>query len=124
MNSDTISNVKNMIGYNSRSLVLATDKNYTLFLKRFSFVGNTKVWCENNSLVVNAVCTTNFIDNLSDHNKYFSAYDDNMIYLTDYQKSIITTTLNNSNKTFAGISFNFIDPIIYKYAILVYLKVD
>jgi hypothetical protein len=124
MNSDTISNIRNMIGYNSRSLVLATDKNYTLFLKRFSFVGNTKVWCENNSLVVNAVCTTNFIDNLSDYNKYFSAYDDNMIYLTDYQKSIITTTLNNSNKTFAGISFNFIDPIIYKYAILVYLKVD
>jgi hypothetical protein len=124
MESDTVSNIKNMIGYNSRSLVLASDKNYTLFLKRFSFVGNTKVWCENNSLVVNAVCITNFIDNISDYTKYFSAYDDNIVYLSDYQKSIIKTTLNNSNKTFAGISFNFIDPIIYKYAILVYLKVD
>lgn len=124
MESDTVSNIKNMIGYNSRSLVLASDQNYTLFLKRFSFVGNTKVWCENNSLVVNAVCITNFIDNISDYTKYFSAYDDNIVYLSDYQKSIIKTTLNNSNKTFAGISFNFIDPIIYKYAILVYLKVD
>jgi hypothetical protein len=122
--SDTIYNIKNMIGYNSRSLVLATEQNYTLFLKRFSFVGNSKVWCDNNSLVVNAVCTTNFVDNITDYEDYFSAYDNNNILLSDYQKSIVKETLNNSNKTFAGISFNFIDPIIYRYSIICYIKVS
>ena len=122
--SDTVYNIKNMIGYNSRSLVLANEQNYTLFLKRFSFVGNSKVWIDNNSLVVNAVCTKNFLDKINNYEDYFSAYDNNNILLNDYQKTIIKDTLNNSNKTFAGISFNFIDPIIYKYAIILYLKVN
>ncbi len=122
--SDTISNIKSMIGYNSRSLVLASEQNYTLFLKRFSFVGNSRIWCDNNSLVVNAVCTSNFANNINNYEDYYSAYDNNKILLSDYQKSIIKTTLNNSNKTFAGISFNFIDPIIYKYGIIIYLKIN
>jgi hypothetical protein len=122
--ADTIYNIKNMIGYNSRSLVLATEQNYTLFLKRFSFVGNSKVWIDNNSLIVNAVCTKNLDDKIKDFTTYFSAVDNNDILLSDYQKSIIKDTLNKSNKTFAGISFNFIDPIIYKYGIIIYLKVN
>lgn len=122
--SDTVYNIKNMIGYNSRSLVLATEQNYILFLKRFSFIGNSKVWIDNNSLIVNAVCTSNFANNIKDYNEYFSANDENKVLLTDYQKSIVKETLNNSNKTFAGISFNFIDPIIYKYGIIIYLKVN
>ena len=32
--------------------------------------------------------------------------------------------LKNSNNTFAGVSIKFVDPIIYKYAIICYVKVD
>jgi hypothetical protein len=37
---------------------------------------------------------------------------------------MILTSLNNSNKTYAGVSLNFINPIIYKYAIICYVKVN
>ena len=37
--SETTAHVKEMIGYNSRSLVLADAKNYKIFLNKFSFVG-------------------------------------------------------------------------------------
>lgn len=119
--SDTIEVVKKMIGYNSRSLVLANENNFKLFFKRFSFIGQTNIWCENNSLEVNAICLTNY-KNTSDYNEYLNAYDNNKILLSNYQKQMIKDTLNNSNKAFAGVSLNFIDPIIYKYGIICYVK--
>ena len=121
--ADSIDTVRKMIGYTSRSLVLANEDNYKLFLKRFSFIGQSNIWCENNSLIVNAVCTTNFKNDIADYNEYFSAADNNKILLSDYQKEMVVSAINNSNKTYAGVTLNFVDPIIYKYAILMYLKV-
>lgn len=122
--SDTIENVRQMIGYNSRSLVLANEDNFKLFLKRFSFIGQTNIWCENNSLVVNAVCLNNFKNNINTYDDYFAASSNNKLLLTDYQKEMVTTTLDNSNKTYAGITLNFVDPIVYKYSIISYIKIS
>lgn len=113
-NSETIEVVRNMVGYNSRSLVLANENNFRLFFRRFSFVGQTNIWCEKNSLVVNAVCLSNYKHEKISYTDYFNAYSNGKLLLTQAQKDMIITTLNNSNKTFAGVTLNFIDPIIYK----------
>lgn len=120
---DTTVDIRNMIGYNSRSLVLANENNYKLFFKRFSFIGYSNIWSENNSLVVNAVCLSNYKDHINDYNDYFNLTKKQLL-LTEYQKEMIKTTLNNSNKTYAGVSLNFVDPIIYKYGIICYVKLN
>lgn len=122
-NSETIADVKKMIGYNSRSNVLASIDNYRLFLKRFSFIGNFNIWAENNSniLCINAINNTlNNINNISD----YETIREKDLLLTELQKQNVLTVLKNSNNTFAGISIKFVDPIIYKYAIICYVKVD
>lgn len=122
-NPDTTDDIRHMIGYNSRSLVLANENNYKLFFKRFSFIGYNNVWSESNSLIVNAVCLTNYKDNIKEYNDYFNI-NTNSLLLSEYQKEMILNSLNSSNKTYAGVSLNFIDPIIYKYAIICYVKVN
>ena len=120
-NADTIEDVKKMIGYNSRSNVLASIDNYILFLKHFSFLGNFNIWAENNSntLVINGI--TNILNNIKDINDYENI-NTNDLLLSDEQKSNIITVLKNSENTFTGINITFIDPIICKYAILHYVK--
>lgn len=122
-NADSLEVVKSMVGANSRSLVIASEDNFKLFFKRFSFIGQGNIWCEDNSLTVNAVCTSNFKD-ITDYNEYFDAANNGKILLTADQKSMIKETLNKSNKAFAGINLKFEDPIIRKYALIIYVKVD
>ena len=122
-NSDSVSTVRSMIGYNSRSNVLASIDNYILFLKHFSFLGNFNVWSEENSstLIINGI--TNRLNNITDLKEYEEVIDSELI-LSDQQKQNILTVLNNSNNTFAGININFVDPIIYQYAIVAYVKLE
>lgn len=120
--SDTIDNVRKMIGYNSRSLVLASENNFKLFLNRFSFVGQSNIWADENSLDINAVCLSDFKRNLTSYSDYFNAADSNKLLLTDYQKSIITSSLDASKNVFGGTTFKFLDPIIYKFAAIILIK--
>lgn len=122
-NSDSVSTVRSMIGYNSRSNVLASIDNYILFLKHFSFLGNFNVWSEENSstLMINGI--TNRLNNITDLKEYEEVISSELI-LSDQQKQNILTVLNNSNNTFAGININFVDPIIYQYAIVAYVKLE
>lgn len=122
-NSDTIYDVKKMIGYNSRSNVLASIDNYILFLKHFSFLGNFNIWTENNSntLIINGI--TNVLNNIKDINDY-KAINDKDIYLSDDQKANIMTVLEKSSNTFAGVNISFVDPIIYKYSVMYYVQLE
>ena len=120
--SDTIADIRQMIGYNSRSLVLASENNFKLFLKRFSFIGQSNIWCEENSLVVNATCLADVSDKLTSNSDYFTLQESDLL-LTNKQKEMVIDTLENSNKAYAGITLNFIDPIIRKYAIIAYIKI-
>lgn len=119
-NSDTISDVRRMVGYNSRSNVLASIDNYRLFLKHFSFIGNFNIWSEPNS---NTLCINAINNKLSSLTPDDTVKDSDLL-LSETQKEQIITVLKNSNSTFAGISIKFVDPIIYKYAILCYVKID
>lgn len=122
-NSDSIAFIKNMIGSNSRSLVLANEKNYKLFFKRFSFIGYINCWSEANSMIINTSCLQNIKNKIQNIDDYYNL-DTSDLILTDEQKDMVINTLENSNRAFAGVSIQFKDPVIRKFAFITYIKTD
>lgn len=122
-NSDSANFIKTVIGYNSRSLVLASEDNFKLFFRRFSFIGYVNCWSEHNSMCVTATCLSNKAREVSGVDEYYDL-DPKTLLLSENQKEMITETLSNSKKTFAGVTLKFQDPIIRRYAIICYVKID
>ena len=121
--SDNTAFVRSMVGYNSRSLVLASENNFKLFFKRFSFVGYVNCWSEKNSMCITATCLRNINEEIKTVDDYYNM-DTNNLLLTDGQKEMIQTTLKNSKKAFAGVTMKFQDPVIRRFSIICYAKVD
>lgn len=122
INEDSIETIRQMIGYNSRSLVLATEENFKLFFKRFSFIGRVNCWSEENSMYIIAACLSDKIINASTVDKYLNL-NINDLYISEEQKEQVITTLANSNRTFAGVTIKFINPIIRRFAIVCFIKI-
>jgi len=121
--SDTIDFIRNMVGTNSRSLVLASEDNFNLFFKRFSFIGYTNCWSDPNTMFINVICLSNVKNNIKDIEDYYNMNISDML-LNNNQKNMITNTLENSKKSFAGITLRFKDPIIRQFAFICYVKID
>ena len=121
--SDTIEFIRNMVGSNSRSLVLASEDNFNLFFKRFSFIGYTNCWTDANTMFMNVICLSNIKNEIKDIEDYYNLKVDDML-LNDNQKSMIINTLENSKKTFAGLTLRFRNPVIRQFAFICYVKVD
>ncbi len=119
--ADSIDLVKSMVGYNSRSLVLASEESIVQFLKRFSFVGRTSVYTEPSSMTVTVGCLTNAVGKLAEPADYLEL-DSKDLLLTDSQKEMISTAIANSNKVFGGMKFEFLDPVIRNYCAVCYVK--
>lgn len=119
--SETAIKVKEMIGYNSRALVLADPKNYKMMLNRFSFVGYNRTWAEEGSLLVNSLVLKNYKNLVSGGNDYFNLSMKDFV-LSDQQKKSVETYIANSGQQLAGVSYRIIDPEICRYAVYVYLK--
>lgn len=122
-NADSIDTVKEAVGKDSQTNTYVTPEHYELFLSRFSFVGWCTVFSDASSLSITGCCLRGVNSSSSNPSEYFNTKASNL-YLTDHEKSIVTETLNNSNKAFAGINFELIDPIIRKYAAIVYVKLE
>lgn len=120
-NSEDIEVVRNMIGLNSRSLVLADPKNYKQYLNRFSFCGYNRTWSEQGSLIVNSLILANFKIKMSDGLDYFNLKEQDF-FLSSQQKQSIVTHINNTGQQIAGAVFNVFDPEIVKYAMYLYVK--
>lgn len=123
VNSDSIDFIRSTIGSNSRSNVIASEDNFNLFFKKFSFIGMSNCWSEPNSMTVTATCLSDAIKSIKNIDDYYNL-DTSKLLLDDSQKIMIQETLENSKKAFAGITLNFKDPIIRKFAVMVYVKVD
>ena len=119
--SETAAQVREMIGYNSRALVLADPKNYKVFLNRFSFVGYNRTWSDEGSLVVNSIILKNYKQILERGSDYFNLKMSDL-FLSEAQKSSIKNCIANSGQQLAGVTYNIIEPEICKYAVYVYLK--
>lgn len=121
--SDKTDFVKEMIGYNSRAMVLADEKNYKLYLNRISFVGWNHTWSEEGSLVVNSIILKNYKNQMENGDEYFNLKEKDFI-LSDEQKKSIQTSIKNSGTQLAGTVLNIFDPKLVKYAVYVYIKMN
>lgn len=120
-NSESIEQVRKMIGFNSRALVLASPEHYKTLLNRFSFCGYNRTWSEKGSLVVNSLIIKNYKLLLNEHTTYFDLTASDF-KLSDQQKTSIINYVNNSGNQLAGVTYNIFDPELYKYALYVYIK--
>ena len=121
-NADSIGFIRNMIGMNSRSLIYSTSDNMKLFLSRFSFIGynNCYTTLSNNKIYIIALQN---VENLYTQDKsIYYTLDNKDLFLTEDQKNMIISTLNNSKHTIAGFNVEFVNPIIRKYSIICYIK--
>lgn len=119
-NSESVEQVQMMIGYNSRSLVLASSENYKYLISRYSFVGYNRTWSETGSLIVNTLALKNYASLLEDGLDYFSLSESDFL-LTDSQKESIYTSIQNSGSQLAGSVYQIIDPELWKYALFLYI---
>lgn len=119
--ADNKSLVRQMIGMNSRSLVLTSPEQYKAFINRFSFCGYNRTWSEKGSLVVHSMILKNFKQNLSSGLEYFNMTEKDLL-LTENQKTSILNCIENSGMQFGGVSYNIINPTICKYAMHVCIK--
>lgn len=121
-NSESINQVKHMIGLNSRSLVLSSAENYKSFINRFSFCGYSKTWSEKGSLIVNSIIIKNYKKLLSESKDYFNLTE-NDFYLSEAQKASIINYIKTTGSQYVGTTYNIVDPKLCKYAIYMYVKV-
>lgn len=119
--ADTIETITKMIGYNSRSLVFATTENFQLYLKRFSFIGKVKCWSHENTMQIVVSCLSNKIAEVQNTNEYLSLTKSDLLLNND-QKEQILVSLRESNRLFGGLSLEFRDPIIWRYAVICIIK--
>ena len=119
--SESAQKVKEMIGYNSRALVLADPKNYKIFLNRFSFVGYNRTWSEEGSLIVNSIVLRNYKQILERGSDYFNLNKSDL-FLSEAQKQSVKNCIANSGQQLAGVTYNIINPEVCRYAAYVYLK--
>lgn len=119
--SESMDRVREMIGYNSRSLVLSDVKNYKQYFSRFSFVGYNRTWSEPGSLTINSLIIKNYKNSLSEGKDYFNLSESDFI-LSDVQKRSIVESISKSGQQLVGTTINIFDPVITKYAVYIYLK--
>jgi hypothetical protein len=119
--SENTEQTRQMIGLNSRSLVLADAKNYKQLFQQFSFVGYNRVWSEPGSMIINALIMKNYKQNISQGKEYFNLQEQDFL-LTENQKNSIYSYITNSGQQLAGTIFNIMEPTIRKYAMYVFIK--
>lgn len=119
-NSESIDQVRQMIGLNSRSLVLASSNNYKNLIDKFSFCGYNRTWSDSGSLHINSLIIKDYSMNLENGVDYFKLNENDFI-LTDLQKQSIKSYIENSGNQMAGTTYNIIDPSIWKYSLYIYV---
>lgn len=120
-NSESINQVRHMIGLNSRSLVLASPNNYKNLINKFSFCGYNRTWSDPGSMVIKSMIIKNYSLNLENGLNYFDLKESDFI-LSESQKNSIIKCVEQSGNQIAGVTYNIIDPEICKYALYVYVK--
>ena len=122
-NADNIEFVRNMIGKNSKSLVYGDIDSIKVFLKRFSFIGYTNAYLGLQNNIIYVIALQNFNNLNKEHYDYFKL-NDNELLLDENQKNMIIETINNSNHMLGGFKIQFVEPIIRKYSIVTYVKIN
>lgn len=120
-NSETLEHARQMIGLNSRSLVLASPENYKALISHFGFCGYNRTWSDSNSLIVNSIILKNYKNDVATGNDYFNLTE-NDFKLSDFQKQTIYNYIRNNGGQLATTSYNIYDPELCKYAMHVFIS--
>lgn len=120
-NAEDIKQVREMIGFNSRSLVLAHPDNYHRFLSHYSFVGYNRTWCEPGSMVIRSLVMRNYKQHMNTGSDYFSLKESDF-HLTDQQKDGIKNAIEASGSQLAGSIYDICDMDLAKYALFIYVN--
>ena len=119
-NSETVQHMREMIGLNSRSLVLATPDNYKVFISRFGFCGYNRTWSDPNSMVVNSLIIKNYKNDIASGSDYFKLSENDFI-LSDLQKKSIYNYIESEGNQLVAIKYNIFDPELCKYSMHVFV---
>ena len=120
-NSESISQIRQMIGFNSRSLVLSDSNAYKAFLNKFSFVGYNRTWSEPGQLQVHSLVMRNYKQYCQQGSDYFKLRED-QFNLSKIQKDSIQNAIIASGAQLAGTQYNILDIDLCKYALYIYIK--
>lgn len=120
-NSESINQIRQMIGFNSRSLILSDSNAYRAFLNKFSFVGYNRTWSEPGQLQVNSLVMRNYKQYCTQGSDYFNLRED-QFSLTRIQKDSIQNAIMVSGSQLAGTQYNILDVELCKYSLYVYIK--
>ena len=120
-NSETMQHMREMIGLNSRSLVLANPDNYKVLINRFGFCGYNRTWSDANSMVVNSLIIKNYKNEVATGNDYFKLTEKDF-YLSAAQKKSIYDYIESTGGQLAATKYNIFDPELCKYAMYVYVS--
>ena len=123
LNADTIEFIRANIGQNSRSSVIVSEDNFKLFLKRFSFIGYNNIYVNSSTMDVYCVAIRN-LEHLVKSINYYENLTPNDFLLYNEEMEMVKQTLYNSKKMFSGLTFDFVQPIFRRYAILCYVKCE
>lgn len=119
--SESFAHVREMIGYNSRSLVLASPNNYKAFINKFGFCGYNRTWSDSNSMIINSLIIKNFKSNIEKGEDYFRLKESDFI-LSNAQKQSIYDCIEMTGNQMAGVKYRIFDPELCKYAMYVYVS--
>ena len=119
-NSESIDQIRQMIGLNSRSLVLASPENYKNAISKFSFCGYNRTWSEEGRLIIKSMILKNFNKKINSGLDYFNLNENDFI-LSDSQKESIKNHLKNSGNMICGSTYTIVDPDLCKYSVYIYI---
>lgn len=113
--------LREMIGYNDRTMVLADSKNYEAFLSRYSTISRVHIWSPKDNLnVKNFVIFPNLMNKLASNKDYLTMNLEDF-FLSQTEKENIINCIKESGKSYQNHELRFIDPIIRRYIVLVYI---
>ena len=113
--------LRNIIGFNDRTLVLAADKNYEALISQFSTLSRVHVWSSPDNLVIKNLLVLPNLNNRLNNSKDYLYLDETALFLTQEQKDALVSYIETSNKSYAALEIRFVEPTVRKYAINVYL---
>lgn len=111
------------VGFSSRTLVLSSSENFEAYLSRLP-VSRVNVWSVyENTAVKNLLILPRIREKVRNYQDYLTLNPSDFVLTTTMQDSI-TSMIENSRKTYVTNELLFVEPILRRYSILVYIESD
>jgi len=118
---EDIDTLRYNVGYNSRSLVLAHEKNFASYLSRLSTISRVRVWTDaDNTAVKKLFMLPDIESKIRNYTDYLSLDEKSFVLSDEFKKNIISM-IEDSRRTYVTNELIFIDALVRKYALFIYI---